>query len=135
MMFSRSRKYKQQLDTKVDMTPMLDIVFIILIFFIVTAVFLTEKGIDLTQSNDGGDPPRESAIGVYVFADGSASVNGRLTDVQAVPARVQILRVDNPGAAVSIRAEHETAFKNLVYLEDQFEIADIPTNIRVEPDL
>jgi hypothetical protein len=44
-----------------------------------------------------------------------------------------MLRAENPRAAVSIRAAHETAFKNVVFLEDQFDFANIPTSIRIEP--
>ncbi len=112
---------------------MLDIVFIMLIFFIVTAVFLTEKGIDLTQPL-GTEPGGGSAIPVYVFADGSASVNGIRTDVKAVPARVELLRADKPGAAVSIRADYNTALDNIVFLKDQFTLADIQTSIKIDPE-
>jgi len=45
----RRRRNKTSDEAEVDMTPMLDIVFIMLIFFIVTATFLDERGIDLTQ--------------------------------------------------------------------------------------
>ena len=57
------RKDKDQLvgsqEEEIDLTPMLDVVFIMLIFFIVSAVFLNEKGLDLTQSTGqiGSNPP------------------------------------------------------------------------------
>ena len=43
-------------EAQIDLTPMLDVVFIMLIFFIVTATFLSEKGIDLTQPPDNDTP-------------------------------------------------------------------------------
>lgn len=129
---SRRRRFKSELDASVDMTPMLDIVFIMLIFFIVSAVFLNEKGLDLTQSIGGGDPPGPKAIGVYIYADGTASINGMKTEISAVPARVEILRADRPGAPVSIRGEYGAPFKNVVFLEDQFAMSDIQTSLKID---
>jgi len=128
----RRRRFKSELDASVDMTPMLDIVFIMLIFFIVSAVFLNEKGIDLTQGNSGASDIGLKAIGVYVYADGTASVNGKKTEVTAVPSRVERIRADRPGAPVSIRSEYGAAFQNIVFLEDQFALVDIPTSLKIE---
>jgi len=50
MSFTRTRRNRRSDEAEVDMTPMLDIVFIMLIFFIVTATFLDEKGLDFTQA-------------------------------------------------------------------------------------
>ena len=114
------------------MTPMLDIVFIMLIFFIVSAVFLNEKGIDFTQSNGGDGHPTDESISVYVFADGSASINGQLTDVSTVPTRIKIIRAARPRESVSIRSAYSTPFESVVFLEDQFAMADIPTSLRID---
>ena len=130
----RRHRFRTELDARVDMTPMLDIVFIMLIFFIVTAVFLNENGIDLTTSADSTDNPGPKAIGVYVFADGSASVNGQKTEVSAIPARVELIRAERPGAPVSIRSEYGTAFQNIVFLEDQFALKNIPTHLKVDSE-
>ena len=132
MTLARRRRSRGQLDASVDLTPMLDIVFIMLIFFIVSAVFLNEKGLDLTQSSGGIDNIGPKAIGVYVYADGSASINGQRTDVSAVPARVETIRADRPGAPVSIRGEYDAPFENVVYLEDQFALAKIPTSLKID---
>ena len=130
------RRFKSELDASVDMTPMLDIVFIMLIFFIVSAVFLNEKGINLTQSPDTGPTvPVTKAIGVYIYADGTASVNGQATDVSAIPSRVERIRADRPGAPVSIRSEYGAALEKIVFLEDQFALVNIPTSLKIEPDL
>jgi len=131
----RLRRFKSELDASVDMTPMLDIVFIMLIFFIVSAVFLNEHGIDLSQSPDvGPSPPGPKAIGVYVYANGTASVNGQKTDVSAIPSRVERIRADRPGAPVSIRSEYGAALEKIVFLEDQFALVNIPTSLKIEPN-
>ncbi|NNC38545.1 MAG: biopolymer transporter ExbD [Acidimicrobiales bacterium] len=132
-MVSKRRRLSSKLDAGVDMTPMLDIVFIMLIFFIVSAVFLNEKGLDLRQT-----PPSNSfdvgltTIGVYVYADGSALVDGQTLDVSAVPSRVEVLRAERPGAPVSIRSEYGVALEKIVFLEDQFAIAGIPTSLKID---
>jgi biopolymer transport protein ExbD len=132
MISARRRRLKKPLDADVDLTPMLDIVFIMLIFFIVSAVFLDERGIDLTQSTGEVPTTLTKSISVYVFADGSANVDGYRTDVQSVPARVEMIRAAKPNAAVSLRAEHDTVFDTVVFLEDQFKKADIPTSLRIQ---
>ena len=114
------------------MTPMLDIVFIMLIFFIVSAVFLNEKGIDLTKSNGVDGHQQQKSISVYVFADGSASINGQMTDVSTVPTRVEIIRESRPGASVAIRSAYGAPFESVVFLEDQFAMSDIPTSLKID---
>jgi biopolymer transport protein ExbD len=82
------------------MTPMLDIVFILLIFFIVTAVFLDERGLDFTQANGEVPPgPTTPVISIVVDAEDVVSVEGRVVPVAFVEAEVQRHLVNRPGAA------------------------------------
>ncbi len=133
-MYISRRRRRAQMDSDIDMTPMLDIVFIMLIFFIVTAVFIDEQGLDFTQAPESHiDPPTPSkTISVYVFQDGSASVNGILTEVGNVPVRVEALRADNPKASVLIRADHAASLENVVFLEDRFMSANIQTSLKIQ---
>ena len=134
MHITRRRRRRNSFDSNVDMTPMLDIVFIMLIFFIVTAVFIDERGLDLAQSPDVIDPPSppSQAISVFVYENGTASVNGRLTDVPNVPARVQLIRAENPKASVLISAEQTASLESIVFLKDQFIIANIPASLKIK---
>ena len=133
MHIARRRRRRKSFDSSVDMTPMLDIVFIMLIFFIVTAVFIDERGLDLAQAPDNISPPTPSqAISVFVYENGTASVNGRLTDVPNVPARVQLIRAENPKASVLINAEQTASLENIVFLKDQFIIANIPASLKIK---
>ncbi len=119
-------------DNGVDMTPMLDIVFILLIFFIVTATFISEDGIILKQANDPMcDCGPSKPIGVYLFADGRASVDGQIIALMRITNRVQSLRADNPQAAVVIRADVKAAHGSVVYLKDQFDLANIPVSLKI----
>lgn len=134
MNIARRRRRRKSFDSNVDMTPMLDIVFIMLIFFIVTAVFIDERGLDLAQAPNIIDPPNppSQAISVFVYENGTASVNGSLTDVPNVPAKVQLIRAENPKASVLISAEQSASLENIVFLKDQFIIANIPANLKIK---
>jgi biopolymer transport protein ExbD len=122
---------RKPIETDVDMTPMLDIVFIMLIFFIVTSVFLDERGLGLTQLQGAGSNSAHKTVQVYVYKDGSARVNGELTDVTNVPVRVELIRAQSPNAVVLIHAEKEASLDNVVFLEDQFRNARIDTVLKI----
>ena len=118
-----TRSYKSEQEG-VDMTPMLDIVFILLIFFIVTAVFLDERGLDFTQANGEVPPgPATPVISIVVDAKDAISVEGRVVPVAFVEAEVQRHLVNRPGDAIDSRA-HETArLENIVTIKDDMEQA------------
>ena len=100
---------------EVNMTPMLDIVFILLIFFIVTSTFLQEEGLQMiapAQNEEEPENPQDAeSILIQIDQNNRIFVNGRLTDLGRVTAAVQRQNVDNGGqSAVVIQpdpdAEH-----------------------------
>jgi len=119
-------------DAEVNMTPMLDIVFIMLIFFIVTATFLDESGLNLEVPPDGpiGNPVK--SIAVYVSNKNTISVNGVATELTAVPLRVERLIAENPKATVSLRAAPQAALDPVVYIKDQMVLAGRQTVITID---
>ena len=129
----KTRKNLRADDAGVDMTSMLDIVFIMLIFFIVTAVFIDETGLDFTQAPPGPIPPEPTkTISIYVYANGSARINGAMTDMGAVPARIETLRASLPTAPVSVRAEYAVPLDDIVFIKDSMQKAKIPVNIKMD---
>lgn len=131
----RSRRNQGGDDADVDMTPMLDIVFIMLIFFIVTATFLDETGIDLTQPPpppDTPNPPVENAaITVYVDNRDNCSVDGDRTGCDRVLLAVEKILADKPQAAVILRMDEQATHKILVELKDGLDAASLATKIEV----
>lgn len=132
----RRRNKKPQDDSDIDMTPMLDIVFIMLIFFIVTAVFLDEKGIDLTPP----PPPPEQeptepkpAIVVYIDERDFCSVDGRGTDCDRVTLVVEGTLGEKPGANIILRVNELATHGNLVYLKDAFDQKGLSSKIEIIP--
>jgi biopolymer transport protein ExbD len=117
------------------MTPMLDIVFIMLIFFIVTATFLTEKGIDLTQPPPPppDDTPTKSrpAITVYVDDKDRCSVDSRGTECDRVALAVERILADKPGANIILRVHELASHGNLIYLKDSFDSKSLQTKVEI----
>lgn len=131
----RRRKHAGDDDAEVDMTPMLDIVFIMLIFFIVTATFLDETGIDLTQPppppDDDTPQNPKPAITVYVDGRNNCSVDSQRTDCNRVSLRVERLLADKPGANIILRIHELAKHELLVTLKDGFDGKGMPTKIEV----
>lgn len=100
-----------------DLTPMLDIVFILLIFFIVTATFIKERGIDMTPPPANPSEPEDfaKAILVRIDGDGLIRVNGRLSDVGNIQAQIERLLAETPAQSVLVQA-HPAARNKLVIL-------------------
>lgn len=112
------RRRKKPVDeAEVDMTPMLDVVFILLIFFIVTSTFLSEQGFDLTPPppSNGPPPPKAKAINIYVDDGNFIRVDGRFTDISAVRANIERKKAEFPDISVIVQAHPEA--KNLYALK------------------
>ena len=130
----RGRRKGQADEADVDMTPMLDIVFIMLIFFIVTATFLDEKGVDLTQPPPPPDitPPKSTpAITVYVDGRDQCSVDGDSTTCDRVALRVERLLADKPGASVILRLDELARHELLVTIKDELDTKGLASKIEI----
>ena len=101
------RKHKKnQEEAAIDMTPMLDIVFIMLIFFIVTASFLKEAGIEVNRPEGSSGEPQEKANIMIAVTDGDEVwMEKRRIDVRAVRANVERLKAENPEGTIVIQAD------------------------------
>lgn len=132
----RNRRRSNDDEADVDMTPMLDIVFIMLIFFIVTAVFLDETGIDLTQPppppEDTPPPPNSPpAITVYVDENSQCSVDGIRSTCNGVLARIERQLADKPGASVILRFHPDAKHNILIQLKDGVDGRGMQSKIEV----
>ena len=118
------------------MTPMLDIVFILLIFFIVTATFLRETGIDMRSPPPSEDPPTESSPLIIIQLDDrdNVFVNRRLTDINRVGPSIERLRADNPDSAVMVQPDSEATHGAVVSVFDQARQIGVPVTINRDGD-
>jgi len=87
-----------------DLTPALDVVFILLIFFIVTATFVEEQTLRMEPPPPPGPSPEAPAIVVRLDADGLVGVNDKLTDIAFVRANIERLRAETPDSNLVIQA-------------------------------
>lgn len=130
----KSRKRLGDDDSAVDMTPMLDIVFIMLIFFIVTATFLNETGLDFTRPADGKGAPQgepKPVIPVYVNEQSLCSVEGQPRECVEVDIAVEGFLANKPGATVLIRVHYASDHYIQVMLKDKFAKRGQKTKIEV----
>lgn len=108
------------------MTPMLDIVFIMLIFFIVTTSFVKESGIDVNRPSAQTATRKEQGnIIVAIRANGEIWIDKRAVDIRAVRANVARLHAEQPLGSVVIAADRETKVKILTEVMDQIRMAGI----------
>jgi biopolymer transport protein ExbD len=113
-------------DAELDMTPMLDIVFIMLIFFIVTTSFVRESGITVNSPQAQTATARDSAnIFIAITATGEIWIDQRPVDPRSVRAIVARLHADNPEGAVVIQADADAATRTLVEVMDQVRLAGV----------
>ena len=115
-------------ETEVNMTPMLDVVFILLIFFIVTASFVKEAGIDVNRPDAATATPKQHAsILIAISKHGEVWIQKRRIDVRAVRANVERLLAENPQGTVVIQADAESENGLFVKVMDQAKLAGAPS--------
>ena len=106
-------------ESSVDITPMLDVVFIMLIFFIVTATFVKESGIDVDKPSAATAVVQEKAsILVAIDANNNVWINRRQVDLRSVRSIVERLHAENPKGTLVIQADKESKNDTLVQVMD-----------------
>ncbi len=103
----------------VDLTPMLDVVFIMLIFFIVTATFIKESGIEINRPDaNTTDQKDNTTVLVAINADNSIWIDKRRIDVRSVRANIERLHAENPEGGVVIQADELASVKTFTSVLD-----------------
>lgn len=110
-----SRNKKADEDSgAIDLTPMLDVVFIMLIFFIVTASFVKEPGIQVNRPDAVTANPKKNAnILVAITNQNEIWINKQEVDPRQVKTQIQLLLAENPKGAVVIQADSDSNIKTL----------------------
>ncbi|MDK9775028.1 MULTISPECIES: biopolymer transporter ExbD [Vibrio] len=113
-------------EAAIDMTPMLDIVFIMLIFFIVTTSFVKEAGLEVNRPTaSSAQTVKKGNIMVAIGAAGDVWVDKRRIEVDAVRANIERLRAESPDGAVVIQADTEANAGVVVKVMDQIKMAGV----------
>ena len=119
------RKHREADEALINITPMLDIVFILLIFFIVTTSFVKEFAVDMSRPSN--EPPKTEKLSDVIFvridATGQVFVRDRLTDIRAVRANIVSGLAQKPDASVVVAAARDADVGILVRVVDQARVA------------
>jgi len=128
---SARRHIQQQDEAELDLTPMLDVVFIMLIFFIVTTSFVKAAGIEVNTPLAQSSEQKENAnIMVAISDEGVVWIDKREVDVRTVRSVVSRLHAQNPEGAVVIQADKQANTEQLLAVMDQIRLAGV-TNIAI----
>ena len=111
---------------EINMTPFIDMVFILLIFFIVTTSFVNETGVDVNRPSAETAVNKELAnIMVAITSSGQINIGGRVVDRRAVRANIERLHAENPEGSVIIIADKDAKTGLLIEVMDQARLAGI----------
>ena len=112
---------EEEADAAINLTPMLDVVFIMLIFFIVTASFVKEVGLDVNQPEDNKpqtvDPDKKSIV-VKITQRDRIVIAFRDVDRRNVRANIERLHAENPEAPVIIQPHPESSTDVMIHIMD-----------------
>ncbi|MCO7244938.1 biopolymer transporter ExbD [Halomonas sp. Mc5H-6] len=111
-------------NTEVNLTPMLDVVFIMLIFFIVTTSFIKESGIEINRPESSDASPRPDAqVLVAISPEGAVWVDGRAIDAHRVGEEVAGMLSED--GSVVIQADRESTTGLLIEVMDRLDQAGV----------
>ena len=118
--------FQEEEAEEINMTPMLDVVFIMLIFFIVTASFVKEAGIDVNRPEAATAVKKERANILGAISDkGEIWINKRQIDIRAVQANIERLKAENPQGSVVIQADKKATTDTLIKVMDASRAAGV----------
>jgi biopolymer transport protein ExbD len=127
-------------ESNVDLTPMLDVVFILLIFFVVTATFLSETAIDAASSENNNQPPPEQEselknILIELGANNDIILNGEPRPIlqSQIRSNIDRLKAENPAATLIIKPHVRSNVETLVAVMDSARQAGISGISIIEP--
>jgi biopolymer transport protein ExbD len=117
---ARNKRIREEDEAAVDMTPMLDIVFIMLIFFIVTTSFVKEAGIEVNKPKAAQATNKKNAnIFIAIRGNGEIWMDKRQVDVERVSANIERLLAEQPTEIVIIQADKDAKHGVVVKVMDQ----------------
>ena len=121
-------------ENEINLTPMLDVVFIMLIFFIVTATFIKEAGIQVERPNAiTAESQDDAAILIAISANDEIWVDREERDPRALRGVIQRLHAENPKGSIVIQADEGSTHETLVKVMEAAKAAGV-TNVAIASD-
>ncbi|MEJ6476466.1 biopolymer transporter ExbD [Pseudoalteromonas piscicida] len=132
---ARKQRFREEEEAAVDMTPMLDIVFIMLIFFIVTTSFVKEAGIEVNKPKAAKAQQTQNAnIFIAIRENGEIWMDKRQVDVERVSANLESLMAEQPTDVVIIQADKGAKHGVVVKVMDQIKATGDNLKISIAGD-
>lgn len=126
-----SHSQRENTEIGVNLTPLIDMVFILLIFFLVTASFTKESGIDVDRpSAETATRQERGNLIIAINQNGEIWIDNQRVDLRAVRAQVQRLHAQNPEGTVIITADKQSRSGLMVDVMDQVRLAGV-SNIAI----
>ena len=128
------RRFNHDEDSDINLAPMLDVVFIMLIFFIVTATFIKQAGIDVTRplALSADEKPTVSVL-VAVGENGDIWIDNRRVDVGSVRAHIERLHSENPKGGLVVQADRGAQMEKVLAVLSAARAANI-TQVALSTD-
>jgi biopolymer transport protein ExbD len=125
---------EEEEDNEINLTPMLDVVFIMLIFFIVTATFIKEAGIDVNRpAAISAESQEDAAILIAISENDEIWIDRKETDPRALKPVIERLHLENPKGSIVIQADEESTNEMLVIVMEAAKAAGV-TNVAIATD-
>lgn len=122
----RAFSLEPEAETEFNLTPLLDVVFIILIFFVVTASFVKDTGVDIDRpSAQSAERQERTLFHIAITAQEQVWIDDRDVGVTGVRAQLERLHAQNPEGGVVIQADRRATTGLLVAVLDQVRLAGI----------
>jgi biopolymer transport protein ExbD len=122
----RGNRRREAAQSEVNMTPMLDVVFIMLIFFIVTSSYVKEAGVDIIRPPAvTAEPKSKGNILIAITENGQIWIDRREVDPRSLRASIERLHAENPNGAIVIQADQNSQSHLLVAVMDAAEAAGV----------
>ncbi len=121
-------------ENEINLTPMLDVVFIMLIFFIVTATFIKEAGIQVERPDTvTADTQDDASILVAISANDEIWIDRQQRDPRMIRTIIERMRAENPKGSMVIQADEESTHETLVIVMEAAKGAGV-TNVSIASD-
>ncbi|MGD9159485.1 MAG: biopolymer transporter ExbD [Desulfobacteraceae bacterium] len=113
-------------EVELNMSPLIDMIFILLIFFLVTTTFVKESGVEVNRPvASSAESKEETNIVIGVTEEGTVWIEGQPIDIRSVRSRMERFRHENPDGNVVITADKDSFFGDAIEVLDQVRLAQI----------
>ena len=130
----RRNMMQEEEENEINLTPMLDVVFIMLIFFIVTASFIKEAGIDVERPDTfTAESQDDAAILIAISPNDEIWVDRRETEPTALRGTIERLHAENPKGSIVIQADENSSNAALIIVMEAAKAAGVP-NVAIATD-